>query len=981
MALITTTERNELISLFVSMFNGAPGADNLTDMVVAYEGGASLADIAATLAAKPEFLTVYPGFLTSEEFADRMISNMLTAATPDSKKVNVKAYLLGELNAGASRASLFAFAVKALGATTKTEYADAQAAMTNKTAVAKYYSVDKEQSSANLADLQAVISGVTSDAATVTTATGVIDGDVAAATGQTFNLTTGVDTVTGTAGNDVINGVAQLDSTLQNAVQTFSALDTIDGGAGNDLLMVVDDQNNIATPATATVKNVEAVQFKAGAKLTADTSKWTGLSSITVDVAGNDTDLTAGKDTSLSVGDITGTLTVKGGSTLAMTGSVDTTKAIALKTNNTLTSASVKGGSTVIVDKDKGDGLGTKDTSLATLNVDGNTDDITVVSDAISTLGLANLATAGKKATITNANAAGHTLTVNASKAGTKGTFDIIDKTATALTVATSGGASDLSFTTADAAKTLTVSGDQVLTVSGFTQTTATTLTTLTVTDKAGVKGDFTGSTGLKTVNLGGTEGTNTLTLGNVASLAVTGGTGKDSVETKGAIDAKSTVSLGAGDDTYKFDTAATTGAKVTGGDGSDTLHVVNGTTLLNAAAADVYSGFEVLEIGTGQGTYDMSLLSLSAVTLTGAVLAGAADITKAAAGTTLKLDSNKKGDLITGNALSIALKDASGTTDAVTLDLIATDSSSKDGTADGKWTVTKFEVKDDTNGKGVETVTVTSTVTSPDVDDATTPAKDESLKATAYVNTITDLTAAKATLINLAGSAGLAITTLNAGAATKIVATGGQLNITNIPAATALTIIDAQAVTGTVTVGAAVTGNTAGITFLGGSGVDTYTASAKGDLLVGNGGADVFTLGGGKDTVRYANATHSTMTLDTTKNTIKGNDVVTGFTSGTDKIELSSALGLATGDARTAITLKTAAAGATAANLNTAIGNGTDFFNDGAVDRAVATMSDGADLYVFVDTNNDGNYNAGADMVLKLVGLANISVSDLVFG
>lgn len=931
-------------------------------------GRATIADIAAEFAKSTEYQATYGG-KTAYDVVAAVYQNLFSRA-PEVDGLNfwaqhlmkgdfTVAYAVQTIAAGAQGDDLTAFKNKVTAAAAFTNNLDTSSEILG-------YSGDAANASA-----KAWLATVTTDAslaaaiapAAIATAIGTV---VNNHPGQSVVLTTGVDTVTGTAGADTFNAAAVYDSSLKNTLNTLSSLDVIDGGAGKDVLNVVDDVLAISVPTTASVKNVEVANFRSSLGVTANVAGWTGLTDANVTQAGGAVSVTAAEGTNVTIGKVTGAggVTVTGASTVSMT---DVTKGGAIKVvaNGVTTAATIVGGTTVDIDDD---GAGADATTVKTVSVTSATGNIGIHSEAVSTVSLAKLSTTGQDVTIDNANANGHTLALNLNKVGytSKGAAladntDVTDATATEITVTTSGGKSSIGLA-ADKATALTVGGDQALNLD-FTQAKAA-LTTLKVTGSAGLTSDLQAVTTLATVDLSGTSGANKLTLANVAKLAVTGGSGADTITTVGAIDAKTVIALGAGNDVYHFDTAATAGATVSGGEGSDTIAVIDGA-LLDAASAKVYSGFETLEIAKGTGAYDVSLLGLTSVTLTGDVLTGAADITKAAANTSVTLDSAGAGNLTTGSALSFALKDASGTADNVTLSLVATDSVEDNGTADGQWTVTKFEVKDDANGKGVESVTISSNVTAPDVDNPDTVAANESLTAADYVNTVTDLTAAKATTVKIVGDASLTIDTITGAAVSKI---------------------DATAAHGAVTITNAVAGVTSGVTYLGGSGVDTYTASGNGDLLVGNAGADAFTLAAGKDTVRYAKATDSVLSIvdtnkDGTVDTIAGIDTITAFVSATDKIELSSALGLATGDARLAIAAKAAAAGTTAADLKAAIGTGVDFFDDGAVDRAIATISDGTDLYVFADVNHDGNFTAGSDLVIKLAGVTTVLISDFVFG
>ncbi|OJJ09063.1 hypothetical protein BKI51_23690 (plasmid) [Alphaproteobacteria bacterium AO1-B] len=74
--------------------------------------------------------------------------------------------------------------------------------------------------------------------------------------GSTFTLTTDVDVITGTAGNDTINGV-------NGSVDTFTVVDSIDGGTGTDSFnLLLDDASSVTAFPAATVTNVEQFFFR-----------------------------------------------------------------------------------------------------------------------------------------------------------------------------------------------------------------------------------------------------------------------------------------------------------------------------------------------------------------------------------------------------------------------------------------------------------------------------------------------------------------------------------------------------------------------------------------------------------------------------------------------------------------------------------------------------------------------------------------------
>jgi S-layer protein len=611
-----------------------------------------------------------------------------------------------------------------------------------------------------------------------------------------------------------------------------------------------------------------------------------------------------------------------------------------------LTSATVVGGTTVSV-SDAGAA------TLATVSLNGNSGNALLTGDALTTVSVSNTAanttivnTTAKHTLALNVNAVtgGATITDNAAttinlgvtgaKATTASNVNLVAAAATALNVDT---AAALTLTTTglgggvDALKTLTVKGAGALTADLSTISTLTSV-------------DLSAGTGKHTVTVDGT----------IAAATIKGGSGVDVVTVSGILDAKSNINLGAGNDVYKFSTAAAVGAIVNGGDGTDTLAVVNGN-LLNSGSAATYLGFEVLEIGGGTGTYDLSFLNLNAVTLTGAALTGGgATITNASAATTVAVVATASTNLAAAGDLTYVLKDATGKADALNFSLTAVDGNNN-GVAQGSVGLTSL------TAAGIETINIASTTTA-DVADAT--AGTSAVAANKYINTIGTLTAADATKLVFTGAA--------------------STSITNVVAAN-LTKIDASAATGDITISSAISTNGA-VTYLGGSGVDTYTASSKGDVISGGAGADIITLGSGKDTVVLAKASDSILTLKDTStptdgisDTATGFDSITGFQTGNDKIDIST-LNIATGGARGSITLHSATAD-TAAALQTAIGTGTGFFNDGIANRALSLVSAGGNSYLFVDANNDGNYTAGTDAVIKLVGITSLVLTDVAFG
>lgn len=329
---ITTQERTNILKLTVGLFNAAPGANYLSEFTSVFEAnGHNLGALANTLGTTGAFQSLYPNFQTASEFATKFLTTLGLQG-----KTEAVDFVTAKFNAGVPKAQIIFDALVALDASTSTEYADAKAILVNKAAVAENYSVTLAASSTSLATLQGAVANVTADAASVTAANAANAGG----NGQTFTLTTGLNTVIGTAGNDTIDG---------GTLNSFSAFDSIDGGAGTDTLTILTDAATL--PGGVTVKNVENINVNtsvAGA-FTANASSYTGVQSLSVSAsnqgAGALTVDSASGVTVNSSAATTGAINV--GATTAATGAVNVAKVITGAGNVTGGAITVKGGTTV----------------------------------------------------------------------------------------------------------------------------------------------------------------------------------------------------------------------------------------------------------------------------------------------------------------------------------------------------------------------------------------------------------------------------------------------------------------------------------------------------------------------------------------------------------------------------------------------------------------------------------------------------------
>jgi len=966
MASITTEGRAELIALYIAMFKAAPGATNLSEIVTLKESGKTLVEVANFLTGKADFSKVYPAFLTADEFAARLVTNLLGSEVSAGASTWATNWVKTQLAAGKGPAFIMSAAVQAIRSTSNTDFANAKSALANQTEVATYYSVTKEQSSTDLATLQAVINGVTSTASTVTTAKTNVDTGVQVAIGKTYTLTTGIDTVAGAAGNDTIIG-----NNTATPSDTFTSLDNIDGGAGDDTFTITSTAA-VSIPTTATVKNVEKAVITSAKDISGDVSGWTGLTSLTAVSATSATtnqSLTAGAadvafttvytDAGTGAASTTGTIAITGGKSVSLTstivgelgatfdttqgaitvtGTADTTSVSVSQTAPATGAAAVRGvinGDVTITDVNSTSTTAAGKITTVTLS---NWDDATVNSGALTTANLSGKAAtfnAGTLGALTTA--ANSTFALNLTGLTTTGavTFDTDIKT---LNVSSATAASSINTLTNGSLTALNISGDK-----GLTVTTLTAAATAVITS----------------TNTGGV--TITSALGTTQQFVGTSSGGADSISIAAA--GTKAITTGAGNDTVTYAGALATGGSIDAGDGSDTIKMtdtVAATATATATFAGTVSNFEVLEISnatTAATAINMANADgMNSLTTNGVGAGFGLTVTNAGADFTF----TQKAAM--ANASSIALATDTGTSDNVNLKFTAND---------GFTNTTALTVSN------VESLTITLT-------DANTTAN------TALF--VAPITAAAAKTVTVSGNAGIDLTGLTATTITSLDASGltaatfGGLTWTSGALAAAATVKGSAAGANTIDFSAA----TKAVTYTGGTGVDTLnwtTANTQANVISLGNGANVINGGtnmNGNNTITTGTG-NDTISLGSGMNTVdvgSGTDAVTVGTAPVNGNSYSSITGLGgTGD--TLVLKDQGTEVFTSAKLSLASTAAFRDYLDAAASSTTANTNAtikwfqyGGDTYVVQDLSASASFSDGADLIVKLVGLVDLSTA-----
>lgn len=925
---ITVAMRTTVSQLYVSLFGRAPDGEGLGFWVGQLDAGKTMAQVADMMYATTPARAYYPTFLTNAEIISSFYKNVFGVTTDTEGE----AHWTAKLNGGESAGSVISQIIAAALANTNASGATAKATLENKIAVAQWYG----EQNGSVAGATSILAGVTSDVATVAAAKAG-----SAQSGQTFTLTTGVDTVTGTSGNDTIIGDAA----------TITTSDQVNAGTGTDTVKIYDLAAATDVPTMTGVEVVELINANAPANL--DLTGITELTSLVLDNTTTTDDYLIGSAVKATV------KTMVAGESVTLTSrATDTTADL------TVAALDAADAGTVTVNFDGA--------SIATVNLtsSGSTkNNLTFASTGseatINVDGSAELVLVNGATTITTFNAASSTGGV---------TFDMSAATGANQTVTGGSGNDTL---TVDLARNITLDAGAGNDVVAF--------------DAGTVLGDLSSTTGAADSIKGG-DGTDTLSMTAATADSLDGDTAADRAVITGferirISDDLNNVTVNAAQFSGGVNYVQL-GADTTTANGTIT-GVTSGATIENRAAVHAGSTITIAAAGDGQLLAgDIVTATIRGTTVSYTLLAGdvagnaAADVLGASTGLAAAINTQFGAGTAT-NALGVV-------TLATTVATAVTENS-----ADAGVTIVAAA------GDAIETdITMTGATGAGTPDDLLNIVlngnitNNDNVESAYGVAGINKLVISTADRVNTDAATdrndGYIVNLTNDNNVTQITANGDRaLAFTSTNSTAALATFDAASLSGDLAINLTTNGLTQGVTVTGGSGTNTIVATGFADIITGGARADTITAGAGADKITGGAGADTFVFAASSSGGVPSAtvfDEITDFAKASDIIDFGAqALSLSTTAASTAAVGTAAinaeglatfnAADDTLAEKIAAVNAGLLAGTEATGQVAIFEHDGSSYLYVYDDTADTVD---AADVLIKLTGVTGLTDSTI---
>ena len=273
---LTEQQQTDLYKMAVGMFDAAPGTFYMDWLAGLIENeGFTIDMIYESLAIDPSWQALNFGFTdaaTNEQFATAFVDQITGDTLSDENRDFAIDLVETLVNSGLTRAQAMHAAIDALDAVPHDDenFGAAAARFDNKVEVARDYTENLSGNALLISELQATLASVDETEESVEAAKAANAGAVNPP--PTFTLTSDIDTLLGTTGNDIFKG------TINGDDSTAQAGDFVDGSTGTDKLelTVVDDEGD----AVLELVNLEQVFIRDLDGADIDASLWAGVKEI-----------------------------------------------------------------------------------------------------------------------------------------------------------------------------------------------------------------------------------------------------------------------------------------------------------------------------------------------------------------------------------------------------------------------------------------------------------------------------------------------------------------------------------------------------------------------------------------------------------------------------------------------------------------------------------------------------------------------------
>lgn len=327
--MLTNSQQQTAFKVGVGVFNMAlHGSYMQVYADFLQQGGTeqSIYDVALSL---PWAKTIYPDYFTSQQFAVKLVNNLVSTYASDNAKTAIVDAVASLLDQGQSKGTVAKLLSDALTTVSPqdTTWGPAASQYQNKLKVAEYVALNIPSTSDDA--VRNVLKNVTSttDLSTTQKIQTWVQSEQIDRTPKTLTLTTATDSLLGGQGNDIFT------SDNSSGSMTLNVFDNLDGLGGTDLLKITDTSDTAFNLSASTgLANIEQLSLQHSANDGTDTislnvSHLNSLRSIAIQTGGAPT------NTTIQTRQNVDTVTIKNSGMLTITdqGMTDTLQSVSLE--------------------------------------------------------------------------------------------------------------------------------------------------------------------------------------------------------------------------------------------------------------------------------------------------------------------------------------------------------------------------------------------------------------------------------------------------------------------------------------------------------------------------------------------------------------------------------------------------------------------------------------------------------------------------